>query len=80
MRKFYVFVLLAVWSVSSFGNVVTGVAAIPEGYYDAVDHQSNAETILNTLCSIIVIYLINLAGVISTSYIHYIVSKFFPCM
>lgn len=53
MRKFYVFVLLAVFSVSGFGNVVTGVAAIPDGYYDAVDHQSNAETILNTLCSII---------------------------
>ena len=34
-------------------NVVTGVAAIPENYYNDVDGKKNADAILNTLCSII---------------------------
>ena len=53
MRKKILIVLLAALSVSVFGNVVTGVAAVPNGYYDGVDGKKNADAILNALCSII---------------------------
>ena len=53
MRKKILIVLLAALSVSAFGNVVTGEAAVPEGYYDGVDGKKNADAILNALCSII---------------------------
>ena len=33
----------------SFANVVTGVAAVPEGYYQAVDGKKGADNILNAL-------------------------------
>ena len=53
MKKGIVCVLLAALSVSVSGNVVTGTAAIPNGYYDGVDGKKNADAILNELCSII---------------------------
>ena len=53
MRKSIMIVLLAALSVGVYGNVETGVAAVPEGYYDGVDGKKNADAILNELCSII---------------------------
>ena len=53
MRKGIVCVLLAALSVGVYGNVETGVAAVPNGYYDGVDGKKNADAILNELCSII---------------------------
>ena len=53
MRKKILIVLLAALSVGVYGNVETGVAAVPNGYYDAVDGKKNADAILNALCSII---------------------------
>lgn len=53
MRKSIMIVLLAALSVGVYGNVVTGVAAVPNGYYDGVDGKKNADAILNELCSII---------------------------
>ena len=46
-------VLCLLSAVHISANVITGVAAIPEGYYDAVDGKKNADNILSTLCSII---------------------------
>ena len=34
-------------------NVITGIAAIPDGYYNNVEGKKNADNILNALCSII---------------------------
>ena len=34
-------------------NVITGVAAIPDGYYNNVEGKKNADNILNALCDII---------------------------
>ena len=53
MRKKILIVLLAALSVGVYGNVETGVAAVPNGYYDGVDGKKNADAILNALCSII---------------------------
>ena len=36
-----------------FANVITGEAAIPEGYYNDIEGKKNAENILNALCAII---------------------------
>jgi endonuclease I len=40
-------------SITTFANVVIGVAAIPENYYNDVNGKKNADNILNALCSII---------------------------
>ena len=53
MKKGIVCVLLVALSVGVYGNVETGVAAVPNGYYDGVDGKKNADAILNALCSII---------------------------
>ena len=45
--------VLCAFSLSTWANVITGVAAIPEGYYSAVDTKKNADNILNALCGII---------------------------
>ena len=34
-------------------NVIVGQAAVPDGYYNAVDTKKNADNILNALCQII---------------------------
>ena len=41
------------YSVSAHANVITGVAAVPDGYYNAVDAQHTPDNILNALNSII---------------------------
>ena len=55
MRKI-IFCLLS-FIVAVFGplhaNVITGVAAIPEGYYNNIEGKKNADNILNALCDII---------------------------
>ena len=53
MRKYLYIVLCTLCSVTSFANVVTGVAAIPNNYYNNVDGKKNADNILNALCGII---------------------------
>ena len=60
MRRFHHFCLSAfsvtvlfLCSVSANANVITGVAAVPEGYYNAVDAQHTPDNILNALHSII---------------------------
>ena len=53
MRKVLYSVLCILYSVTTFANVVTGVAAIPDHYYDAVDAKKNPDAILTALCSII---------------------------
>lgn len=45
--------VLVLYSVSVSANVIVGKAAIPENYYDAVDHTKNAENILAALNTII---------------------------
>ena len=44
----FILVLLMVAQVS-FANVITGVAAIPDGYYDGVSGKKGADNILNAL-------------------------------
>lgn len=55
MRKI-IFCLLS-FIAAVFGplhaNVITGVAAIPEGYYSNIEGKKNADNILNALCDII---------------------------
>lgn len=53
MRKSLFSVLCILYSVTTFANVVTGVAAIPDHYYDAVDAKKNPDAILTALCAII---------------------------
>ena len=44
---------LCAFSLSTWANVVIGVAAVPEHYYDGVDTKKSADNILNALCDII---------------------------
>ena len=54
MKKTMIFGFALVWVAQmSFANVVTGVAAIPANYYNAVDGKKNADAILNALNGII---------------------------
>lgn len=56
MRKYLFCVLYSVSVavfVPSYANVVTGQAAVPEHYYDAVDGKKTADNILDALCGII---------------------------
>ena len=52
-NKFVLSLVLCAWSLCAFSNVVTGVAAIPDGYYDGVDGKSSANSILDALWNII---------------------------
>lgn len=56
MKKYLICILYSV-SVAVLcplrANVITGVAAIPEHYYDEVSGLSGVDNILNTLCTII---------------------------
>ena len=54
MRK-HIFSTLALLFVAQLGlaNVVTGVAAIPDGYYDGVNNKTTANSILDALFDII---------------------------
>ena len=45
--------LCILYSISASANVITGVAAVPDNYYDAVDAQHTPDNILNVLHSII---------------------------
>lgn len=49
MKKIALFVLCLLCSVSLFANVIEGVAAIPEGYYDDVNGKKTPATILSAL-------------------------------
>ena len=55
MKKIYLYsfsvALLILYSVSASANVVTGQAAIPDGYYNGVDGKSSADAILDALFS-----------------------------
>lgn len=53
--KRHTIILLALLCVAALtrANVVTGVAAVPDNYYSAVDNKGSAESILNSLNSII---------------------------
>ena len=52
MRKYILsFFALIIFAQITFANVVTGVAAIPDGYYDGVDGKSSANAILDALFS-----------------------------
>ena len=42
-------VLSLLFSAPAFGNVITGKAAIPDGYYDGVSGKKGADNILNAL-------------------------------
>lgn len=42
-------VLSLLFSALAFGDVITGVAAIPDGYYDGVSGKKGADNILNAL-------------------------------
>ena len=42
-------ILSLLFSAPAFGNVITGVAAIPDGYYDGVSGKKGADNILNAL-------------------------------
>ena len=48
-----ILVVFCLLSVNVSANVIIGVAAVPDGYYDAVDGKKNADNILTALCSII---------------------------
>ncbi len=52
MRK-YIIIGLCVLAQMGWANVVTGEAAVPQGYYNGVDNKGSAESILNALNSII---------------------------
>ncbi len=47
--KRYIVIILALVAQMGFANVVTGVASIPDGYYDGVSGKKGAENILNAL-------------------------------
>ena len=46
-------ILYSVFCTPVFANVITGVAAVPDGYYNEVQNKKGADNILNALCSII---------------------------
>ena len=46
-------ILSALFCAQMQANVITGIAAIPDGYYNNVEGKKNADNILNALCSII---------------------------
>jgi len=48
-KQFFLFLVLCVWSLGTWANVVTGVAAIPDGYYDGVDGKSSSDAVLDAL-------------------------------
>jgi len=48
MKK-YIVIILALVAQMGFANVVEGVAAIPDGYYDGVSGKKGAENILSAL-------------------------------
>lgn len=49
MRKLSIFFALFLVVQISFANVITGVAAIPDGYYEGVSGKKGADNILNAL-------------------------------
>lgn len=49
----YILFALLLWAQIGYANVVVGVAAIPDNYYNSVDGKSSPDAILTTLCSII---------------------------
>ena len=49
----YCVAVLILCSICASANVITGVAAVPDGYYNAVDAQHTPDNILNALHSII---------------------------
>ena len=53
MKRYIVIVLCAVVAQAGWANVITGQAAVPQGYYNAVDNKGSAESILSALNSII---------------------------
>ena len=48
MKK-YIVIAFALVAQLSMANVVTGVAAIPDGYYNGVSGKKGADNILNAL-------------------------------
>ena len=50
-KTFSIIFILIFYSISVCANVVTGQAAIPDGYYSGVDGKSSAEAILDALFS-----------------------------
>ena len=53
MKRYIVIVLCAVVAQAGWANVITGQAAVPQGYYNGVDNKGSAESILSALNSII---------------------------
>jgi len=49
MKKYLFFVFSVLFAGSIWANVVTGVAAIPAGYYSGVDGKNSADAILSAL-------------------------------
>ncbi|MBQ4017951.1 MAG: endonuclease [Paludibacteraceae bacterium] len=52
-HKSYILFALLLWAQIGYANVIVGQAAIPDGYYNAVDTKKNADNILNALNGII---------------------------
>lgn len=52
MKK-YILIVLTLLAQTGFANVVTGVAKVPDGYYNSVEGKKGADNILNALNSII---------------------------
>lgn len=50
-KQFFSVIALLLVAQVSFANVITGVAKIPDGYYDGIDGKSSANTILDALFS-----------------------------
>lgn len=48
-KQFFLFLVLCACSLGTQANVVTGVAAIPDGYYDGVNGKSTSESVLDAL-------------------------------
>lgn len=53
MKKLILSFVLCTWSLCTWSNVETGVAVIPDNYYDQVDNKKSADNILNALNSTI---------------------------
>ena len=51
--KYQILLALIIFAQTSLANVITGQAAIPEGYYNSVNAQSSPDNILNALNNII---------------------------
>ena len=49
MRKIILSLVLCTWSLCTWSNVVVGVAAIPDGYYDGVSGKKTPAAILTAL-------------------------------